>query len=298
MAAVNEIPTSVDSSEKVAETLNFTNGKNKASRDVAWYQPELKQIPETAKQIFQNYSKISDDEIFKHIYRVRDEAWEILPYVCVGCFRFLDFPASLSPAYPEVLERVRAGETLLDMGCGLGQDIRKYVYDGAPADNLIGVDVESRFHDLGYELFKDRDTLKARLVTGDVFEDDFLSEFRGKIDIIFVGSFLHLFTYEQQIKIMAHVTKLLKNRKGSMIFGRHMATAQAGGAFNTSATGWSLYYHSPETINQLLESSSEGKWDVETKLIPYSTASTVVEKGMTWQGGNDIKQMYFSAKKL
>ncbi|KAI1207350.1 uncharacterized protein F4807DRAFT_435468 [Annulohypoxylon truncatum] len=298
MAVVNGIATSVALPNKPVETLNFTNGKNKASRDVAWYQPELKKIPETAKQIFQNYSKISDGEIFNHIYRVRDEAWEILPYACVGCFRFLDFPASLSPAYPEVLERVRAGETLLDMGCGLGQDIRKCIYDGAPPDNLIGVDVEPRFHDLGYELFKDRETLKARLVTGDVFDDDFLEEFRGKIDIIFVGSFLHLFTYEQQVKIMAHMTKLLRNRKGSMIFGRHMATAQTGGIFNANAIGWSIYYHSPETINQLLGSSSEGKWDVETKLIPYSTASAVVEKGMTWQGSDDVKQMYFSAKKL
>ncbi|KAI2463316.1 hypothetical protein F4781DRAFT_440660 [Annulohypoxylon bovei var. microspora] len=298
MAAVDEIPASAALPNKVDEHLDFTNGLKKASRDVEWYQPELKQIPETAKQIFRSYSKISDDEVFNHIYRVRDEAWEILPYVCVGCFRFLDFPASLSPAYPEVLERVRAGETYLDMGCGLGQDIRKFVYDGAPADNLIGVDVESRFHDLGYKLFKDRETLKARLVTGDVFDDNFLAEFRGKIDIIFVGSFLHLFTYEQQVKIMAHVTKLLRNQKGSMIFGRHMATAKTGGTFNTNAIGWSLYYHSPETISQLLDSSSEGKWDVETKLIPYSSASTSVEKGMTWQGSDDVKQMYFSAKKL
>ncbi|KAI1441712.1 S-adenosyl-L-methionine-dependent methyltransferase [Annulohypoxylon stygium] len=298
MATVSNTPAPAALPEKVTETLNFTNGTNKASRDVAWYQAELKQIPETAKQIFQNYSKINEDELFSHIYRVRDEAWEILPYVCIGCFRFLDFPASLSPAYPEVLERLRAGETLLDMGCGLGQDIRKYIYDGAPADNLIGVDVEPKFHDLGRELFKDRDTLKARLVTGDVFDDNFLSEFRGKIDIIFVGSFLHLFTYEQQVKIMAHITKLLRNRKGSMIFGRHMATAQTGGTYKDNALGWSLYYHSPDTINQLLESSSEGKWDVETKLIPYSTASTVVEKGMSWQGGDDVKQMYFSAEKL
>ncbi|KAI1462855.1 hypothetical protein F4805DRAFT_12022 [Annulohypoxylon moriforme] len=298
MAVGNENPAPAVLPSKPVDTLNFTNGINRASRDVAWYQPVLKQIPETAKQIFKNYSKISDDEVFNHIYRVRDEAWEVLPYVSIGCFRFLDFPASLSPAYPEVLERVRAGDTLLDLGCGLGQDIRKYVYDGAPAENLVGVDVESKFHDLGYELFKDRETLKARLVTGDVFDDDFLSEFRGKIDIIFVGSFLHLFTYEQQLKIMAHVTKLLRNRKGSMIFGRHMATAQNGGAVNSNTIGWSLYYHSPETINQLLESSSAGKWDVQTKLIPYSTASTVVEKGMTWQGSDDIKQMYFSAKKL
>lgn len=112
-----------------------------------------------------------------------------LPYPCIGVFRFLDFPACLSPVYLEVLERVRAGETFLDLGCCFGQDIRKLIYDGAPSDNIVGVDTEPGFIDLGDELFGDRETLQARFYTGDVFAEDFLFELRDKVDMIFLGYF-------------------------------------------------------------------------------------------------------------
>ncbi|GAW14695.1 hypothetical protein ANO14919_040980 [Xylariales sp. No.14919] len=277
--------------------VDWTNGVTEASREVEWFQPKLKEVPAIAKQIFKDYSRLVDDDIIGHIHRVRDAAWKILPYPCIGCFRFLDFPACISPAYPEVIERAKAGETLLDLGCGLGQDIRKLIYDGAPAENLIGADSESAFHSLGYELFRDRDTLKARLITSDVFADDFLEEFRGKVDIVFMGSFLHLFTFDQQITIMKQVSRLLRHKSGSMIFGRHMAISDAGGTFKTNAIGWSLYYHSPDTFQKLLDGASEERWDLSTKLIPYSSASsTVSDSAMTWQKGDHVKQMYFTAK--
>lgn len=174
-----------------------------------------------------------------------------LPYPCIGVFRFLDFPACLSPAYPEVHKRVQSGETFLDLGCCFGQDIRKLIHDGAPSDNIIGVDIEARFIDLGYDLFRDRETLKARFYTGDVFADDFLREFHGEIDIVFLGSFLHLFSFEQQIVIVTLVQKLLRKRRGSLVFGRHMATEEKGGIITKNALGWDLYHHSPDTIQKL-----------------------------------------------
>lgn len=219
-----------------------------------------------------------------------------LPYPCIGVFRFLDFPACLSPVYPEVLQRVRAGETFLDLGCCFGQDIRKLLVDGAPSDNIIGVDTESRFIDLGYDLFGDRETLKARFYTGDVFAEDFLHEFRGKIDIIFAGSFLHLFSFEQQKVIVAQLGKLLRPKKGSLVFGRHMATAEQGGTIRKNALGWDLYHHSPDTIRQLWDTAPDGQWEVSSNLVDYASESW--DNGVNWQGGNHVKQQYFAAKRL
>lgn len=223
-----------------------------------------------------------------------------LPYPCIGLFRFLDFPAYLQPIYPEVLRRIRAGETFLDLGCCFGQDIRKLVYDGAPSANIIGVDSEARFLNLGHELFRDRGTLDAHFAAGDVFAPDFLIDFRGKIDIIFLGSFLHLFSYEQQEVIVTQLTKLLRNKPGSLVFGRHMATTGRGGLLSANACGWSLYHHSTETIRTVFESTSgEFKWDVSSELVPYASESW--DNGSKWQGSDgsdEIKQQRFVARLL
>ncbi|KAK4646999.1 uncharacterized protein QC761_0024760 [Podospora bellae-mahoneyi] len=278
------------------KSVDWTNGMKKAPRNVAWYQATLNRVPDTALQIFREYSKIPDEKILDHIHTIRDQAWEILPYPCIGVFRFLDFPACLSPAYPEVLERVRAGETFLDLGCCFGQDIRKLVHDGAPSDNIIGVDTESRFIDLGYELFGDRERLKVHFCTGDVFAEDFLAEYRGRVDIIFLGSFLHLFSFEQQVAIVAQLNKLLRPKAGSLVFGRHMATEEKGGVLRRNALGWDLYHHSSETIKQLWDTAPDGKWDVSSTLVPYKSEGW--DNGVNWQGGNDVRQQYFSAKRL
>ena len=42
-------------------------------------------------------------------------------------FRFLDLSISTTAVYPEVLERTKAGEKLLDLGCCFGQEIRQLV---------------------------------------------------------------------------------------------------------------------------------------------------------------------------
>jgi SAM-dependent methyltransferase len=220
--------------------------------------------------------------------------WHSLPYPCIGVFRFLDFPATLNPIYPEVLDRVRNGETFLDLGCCFGQDIRKLAFDGAPSENLIGVDTEANFLELGYELFRDRDTLKSHFYTQDVFAEGFLSEWHGKIDIIFLGSFLHLFSFDKQKAVVAQIEKLLKKRRGSLVFGRHMA-AENGGSFRKNALGWDLYHHSPETIRQLFDEDPEGTWKVDSELVTYGSEGW--DKGRNWQG-NDVKQQNFWAKKL
>ena len=49
-------------------------------------------------------------------------------------------------------------------GCCFGQEIRKLAYDGAVQSNLYGCDPRSEFFNLGYRLFRDRDTLKSTFI--------------------------------------------------------------------------------------------------------------------------------------
>ena len=73
---------------------------------------------------------------------------------------------------------------------------------------------------LGYELFRDKETLQSRFIEGDVFdENSSLNELNGKIDIVGASAFFHLFNLAEQ-KIVAHrIAKLMKPQKGSLVVG-------------------------------------------------------------------------------
>jgi SAM-dependent methyltransferase len=128
---------------------------------------------------------------------------------------------SLSPDYPTVLQRLNSGkESFLDLGCCFGQELRKVAADGAPSENLYGADLRPEFFELGYRHFLDRDTLKSKFIAADIFDpSSALSTLDGKIDIIYAGSFLHLFGYADQVTICKRIVKLLRDKKGSLLWG-------------------------------------------------------------------------------
>ena len=51
----------------------------------------------------------------------------------------------------------------LDVGCCLGTDMRKLVFDGVPAQNLVGIELRQQYIDLGFDLFRDRNRLGAKI---------------------------------------------------------------------------------------------------------------------------------------
>lgn len=219
-----------------------------------------------------------------------------LPYPCIGLFRFLDFSIHLSPEYPMVVERVRNGATFLDLGCCFGQDLRKLAFDSGCSRNLLGSDIEASFMQLGFDLFSDREHFQGTMIPGDVSSPDFLSDYHGKVDIVYLGSFLHLFNEAQQRVVIDRLNLLLSPRPGSMVFGRHLG-AEVGGPFRMESIGWDLYRHSHETLENLFQQGShapEGaQWKVTSSLSRYESANWD-ESRRGWQG-SDTKQMMFSA---
>ncbi|KAK8112943.1 hypothetical protein PG984_013469 [Apiospora sp. TS-2023a] len=298
-------------SQAINATQEVRDGPNKS---VEWYQPTVKSLPESTVRLFDNYVGIKGEEAIKrHIYKIRDMAWKVLPYPCIGLFRFLDFSIHLSPDYTDVVKRVQEGATFLDLGCCFGQDLRKLAFDAGPGTstrNLIGTDLEPAFLQLGYELFADRDRLEAAFVPGDVFAEDFLGDYRGKVDIVYLGSFLHLFSEPQQRAVVRQLRRLLRPCAGSMVFGRNLGAGK-GGPFRMESIGWDLYRHDPETIANLFQSScdevdgsnssaggnkSKVRWEVTSSLSRYSSANWDNDR-RGWQG-DETKQMMFTATRL
>ena len=87
----------------------------------------------------------------------------------------------------------------------------------------------------------------------------------GKINMIYLGSFLHLFNTEQQAIIIAKLEKLLCPGPGALVFGRNLG-AEQGGEFHMESIGWDLYRHSNETMQNLWASAGKRKWSVESSL--------------------------------
>ncbi|KAI9729468.1 MAG: hypothetical protein M1834_006849 [Cirrosporium novae-zelandiae] len=202
------------------------NPENQARQSTAqFYNKDIIDDITPARRILEQYSGIPPEQVVPHIHAIRAKAWQIFPYPCIGRFRFLDLSISRAPLYPTIIRRLQSGDTFLDMGCCFGQDIRSLVMDGAQPDSLSGTDLIHEYLDLGYELFQDRDTLKAHFFAADALDEESvpLKELEGKIDIIHAASFLHLFGWDDQVALGIRMVRILKPKAGSLVLGRHMA---------------------------------------------------------------------------
>lgn len=170
------------------------------------------------------------------------------------------------------------------------------MHDGAPAENLFGADAEAQFIDLGYELFRDREMLKTTFYVQDFFDDAFLPDLHGKVDMLFLGNILHLFGFEKQKVIMAQLMKVLRKRKGPVVFGVHLGAAD-GGIFRNEVCDWDLYHHSQRTIEELFAVDEDGKWAVESQLHGYAVKGWE-RNAEPSQGGDENKLMRFVARRM
>ncbi|KAF2867678.1 hypothetical protein BDV95DRAFT_172554 [Massariosphaeria phaeospora] len=194
-----------------------------------WHVKELTELSLDARELFENYSKVPSDNVLTHITEARNKAFKVFPYPCLGRFAFLALSVRQTPRYDEILNRIKNGDKYLDLGCCVGQDIRKLVYDGAPSENTYGVDLMNDFMEIGYDLFLDKATLKTTFMAADVFEKDSeLNRLDGEIDIVHAASFFHLFGWEGQLQAAKRMVSLVKPKPGSLIVGRHIGNINPG----------------------------------------------------------------------
>ncbi|KAI1473634.1 hypothetical protein F4774DRAFT_415635 [Daldinia eschscholtzii] len=245
-------------------TAEDKNDKHQPDRSLDYllkgkvYIEELPPDIEPIRRFLEKYSGIRTKDVDDHIHEIRDRLWEIYPYVCVGHFRFLSLKFTLDPSYKIALNRLLAPKsdaTFLDVGCCVGQVLRQLAFDGVDSSRLYGTDLEPRFLDAGYDLFKDQNKLKATFVAGDMLshsgqngeDDGKLKVLYGKMNIIHATSFFHLFTWEDQVRAASKMVKFLNaDDPDVMIFGRQVGTTTPGdreGArkskrFLHNATSW------------------------------------------------------------
>ncbi|KAI7536715.1 hypothetical protein KC331_g11318 [Hortaea werneckii] len=220
--------------------------------------PEL-ELSDSTREVFETYSKIPPNEVMNHCYAIRKKAWSIHPYPCIGMGRFLQMAIGNHHLYQsELLPRMlRGDQKYLDLGCAFAQDIRRLVADGVDSRNCYGADLQLDFLDLGYELFRDRESLQSTFITADIFDPaSGLMGIQGEIDIVDASSFFHLFNWDGQ-KAAAHtVTKLLRPQKDSIVVGRQMGHVD-GGEFTRRNEKGLGFRHNAETWRRMWDEVGE-----------------------------------------
>ncbi|RAL16039.1 class I SAM-dependent methyltransferase [Aspergillus homomorphus CBS 101889] len=214
-------------------------------------------LNEGAGKFLEEYVHLSADELENHVRDIANQGWSIKAYPCFAKFLFLQFDLTHSPAYEAIIRHTQAGGLFLDLGCGLGQDIRRLAYDGAPGDRLIGLDLVPEFVYLGYQLFRDDATLQSRFLVQDFFEDTpSMRLFAKKIMAINSGFFMHLWSWKKQLQAAERMIQLLAPEKGAIVSGIHFGS-HAPGVWDGAIDGFEdMFLHAPETLARLWEEAA------------------------------------------
>lgn len=223
-----------------------------------------------------------------------------------------------------VLPRLKAGSSMLDLGSCLGQDIRKCIFDGAPADNLHASDLFGEYENLSYELWRDRDILPA----GHFIADDILADNElftrgplmtqigpGQIDIISITMFLHLFNWQKQLRAAIRILRLLSHKPGSLILGSQAGSADAGElplkppfADGKGGEKRTVFRHSPESFGRLWMEAGKAV-GVPLKVSAIFQAPDAFGKGIDsgfvvspkkrkYFTGAETRRLYFSVMRI
>jgi SAM-dependent methyltransferase len=235
-----------------------------------FYIHTLTSIDPEARQILESYAGVAPDHVLSHVQTIRDQAWELYPYPCMGKFSFVKMHISKNPAYPTVLRRLLSQkEKLLDLGCGFGQELRTLVVAGVPTTNLYGLDISDDFIELGFELFKDKATLQPQFITADLLASPAIPpQLDGNLNIIFAGSFFHLFGWDDQLTLSKRAVAMLKAEAGSMIFGHQIGQIQARESLVPDVPSGKIFFHDPDSFKkmwQIVGEKTRTKWKVQVE---------------------------------
>ncbi|RDA84551.1 hypothetical protein CP532_3765 [Ophiocordyceps camponoti-leonardi (nom. inval.)] len=252
-----------------------------------WFKKDLQEheLQQPAREVFEKYSRVPAERVLSHLKG-------LLPYPCIGLFWFLDFGISELPVYDEVKERIISGEKFLDLGCCFGQDMRKLIADGVPQSNIYGSDLDMRFIDLGYEVFRDRHSLRSKFIQADILDDDSdLNQLKGQLGIISAQSLFHLFPWNRHVEIAKRIISLFNPTGSALLLGRTIGNKDnvMGGI-----PGMECYMHTAASWRQLwvdVGKETGTCWDVSVTELPS-------DPGMSQLVGHDAHMLWFVIRRI
>ena len=255
------------------------------STDIIWYFPIIEnKLTEATRHLLETYSNIPPAEVLPHVntivsylaefvcslysslYLQRDKAWAIRSYMCTGQGLFLDPSMPRHPSYNTILERLRKGATLVDVGTFIGQDLRRLAVDGAPSTDMYAIDIVNHW-DIGFDMFRDRDKFHAHYVEVDILHpSSTLQELDGKVDIVWITHVLHQWTWEGQIMATRNLVSL--SRLGTLVAGFQVGADVARHQGPTKLMKGESFLHDPVSFAKMWDQVGEetaSRWRTEVK---------------------------------
>jgi SAM-dependent methyltransferase len=225
----------------------------------------------------------------------------------VGLFAFTWPSIQIAEIYTKVLDRVKGGHQLLDLGCGFGQNIRWLIHDGAPSENVAGADISPLLVDCGYEYFKDQEKLKSKFFIGDVLDSQsptFIAV-KESFDIVFASMVYHLWGWDDHIKALIQTVKLLKPLPGSIIFGWQLGASPAGEVErrldrNRLQQHKNMYQHDEESWIRMwkeVEAQTGTNWEVQVKSV-VTPETKAAQNVMPIRPGSTLAAVFFAMTRL
>lgn len=170
--------------------------------------------------------------------------------------------------------------TFIDIGCAFGTDVRKLYVDGVPFRQIFAVDENPDFYHLGMDLYEDSESRTKELNLHFSVANILVPEFSSKVsnlllvginklknnvllissldsssqdtllDVVYLGSVLHLMNEEQCKLTIANCRKILKSK--GILFGRTVGNDAPIQETRGSLHADLRFLHSPESLKALL----------------------------------------------
>lgn len=176
-----------------------------------------------------------------------------------------------SPAYPSIIQKLQAGASFLDIGCFIGQDLRRLVADGAPSDRLYAVDVVSHW-DVGYDMYRDRDRFSAHFIEADIlYPNAELRALTGTVDVISITHVLHQWDWKDQVKAVEELVKL-SSGKGAVVVGFQVGSVGERVRKATDLAKSDTYWHDQGSFQRMWDEVGRGtgtEWECEARMLAW-----------------------------
>ena len=255
------------------KTQSGTTGEGER---VGWYDATVTSIPDEGRELLESYSGLAADDVLPHVVAIRDRAFKVWSYACIGQVRFLAHTLPRYAYHGPVLAALRDGANFLDAGCCFGQELRFLAHrEGVPGERLFGFDLEPAFVDFGYDLFRDRGRFGATLLSGDLLaapgEEGAreLDGIAGRMDVVHVASVLHVFDWDHMLRAAKRLVELTRAQKGALIVGNQMGSSNPGEYPMPTAQGRN-YRHNEESMARFWKQVGDEtgtSWEVQSGLF-------------------------------
>ncbi|KAI7936108.1 hypothetical protein MJO29_015411 [Puccinia striiformis f. sp. tritici] len=218
--------------------------------------------------------------------------------------------------FPNVINAIKDNsktrKIFMDIGAGMGNDLRQVIHHGWNRNDVLGVDVDSEWSALGYKLFRDQKTpvpnFIGNILTPEVLNVSIptkvapissidlhtlkdLNSLKGRVNFISSNQLFHFFNETEQRRLAERCALLLSNEPGSAIFGM-----QVGGSQKGVQTSIKTFVHSPMTWEEMWVSVfGPNKVKVVSELVETSQEDHLVQLFPDCKG---IKRLYWSVTRI